>query len=311
MRFKGTFKGTFPFLLCVYLFRVSNHAKTGVLSDFLTFVDANSQPNGRQSGSYSAQFFFHPKFTRIAAPREEERNYDKKCRSSLVFEFCRAQREIDKSVCGPTTASNWLKTHHPKTVLHPSMTDYCDTCKHLKEELSRVQAITNRLQQSGNASESELKGYEEMKKKFEDQRSQHREEATKSREYYKSCKDRCSQNWKRIVLLTEKSHLTQAEKDELQTLKHCFTLTISADYQQSKLIPTWGKFEQPGSTYYLQKVSHDIFGIVDHRNENGALYLFDERIGPKNTDHTYISSNGVLAEGIYKVPMDPATCDLS
>ena len=40
------------------------------------------------------------------------------------------------------------------------MTDYCDTCKHLKEEVSRVQAIMNRLKQSGNANESELRMHE-------------------------------------------------------------------------------------------------------------------------------------------------------
>ena len=72
-------------------------------------------------------------------------------------------------------------------------------------------------------------------------------------------------------------------------MQHCFTLTLSADYQQSKLIPSWGRTEQPGSTYYLQKVSHDIFGIIDHREEQGVVYLFDERIGPKNTDHTVSS----------------------
>ena len=48
--------------------RTSNHAKQSVMADFLDFVDANSQPNCRPSGSYSAQFFFHPKFTRIAPP---------------------------------------------------------------------------------------------------------------------------------------------------------------------------------------------------------------------------------------------------
>ena len=31
-------------------------------------------------------------------------------------------------------------------------------------------------------------------------------------------------------------------------------------------------------------MSHDIFGIVDH--EKSTVYLFDERIGTKNTDHT-------------------------
>ena len=53
--------------------RVSNHAKQQVMSEFLSFVDTNSQPNGRQAGSYSAQFFFLPKFTVVATPRDGEK----------------------------------------------------------------------------------------------------------------------------------------------------------------------------------------------------------------------------------------------
>ena len=41
----------------------SNHSKQEVMSQFLEFVDTNSQPNGRQASSYSTQFFFLPKFT--------------------------------------------------------------------------------------------------------------------------------------------------------------------------------------------------------------------------------------------------------
>ena len=81
------------------------------------------------------------------------------------------------------------------------------------------------------------------------------------------------QNQLDIVQLSNKSPLTAAEREELDSLKHCFTLTISADYQQSKLIPSWRKTEQPGSTYYLQKVCHDVFGIVDHREEKGTIYF--------------------------------------
>ena len=33
----------------------SNHSKLEVMSQFLKFVDTNSQPNGRQASSYSAQ----------------------------------------------------------------------------------------------------------------------------------------------------------------------------------------------------------------------------------------------------------------
>ena len=49
----------------------SNHSKLDVMANFLEFVDLNSQPNGRHTGSYSAQFFFIPKFSRIAPPRSE------------------------------------------------------------------------------------------------------------------------------------------------------------------------------------------------------------------------------------------------
>lgn len=65
-----------------------------------------------------------------------------------------------------------------------------------------------------------------------------------------------------------------------ERMQHCFTLTVSADNQQSKLVPSWGKTEQPGSMYYLQEVSHDIFGIVDNSEEQSIMYLFDEHIGP-------------------------------
>lgn len=44
--------------------------------------------------------------------------------------------------------------------------------------------------------------------------------------------------------LTNTSPLTATEREELESQKHCFTLTISADYQQSMLIPSWGKTEQ-------------------------------------------------------------------
>lgn len=256
------------------------------MEDFIQFVDANSQPNGRQSDSYSAQFFFLPKFSRIASPRVGEKNYAEKARASVVSEFNKVQTEMGKDTCGPTAAREWLKKHRSKVALHPSMTDYCDTCKHLKEELSRVQAIYNRLQQSGNATESELKTHEESKHHLEEEITQHKEVATKSRDYYKTSVDKCKHDWSEIVALISKRTPTSVEREKLQCLKHCFTLTISADYQQSKLIPYWGYTEQPGSTYYLQKVSHDIFGVVDHRVEEGSIYLFDERIGPKNTDHT-------------------------
>ena len=50
--------------------RQSNHAMPDVIADFLEFVDVNSQPNGRQTGSHHAQYYFLSKFTRINPPRQ-------------------------------------------------------------------------------------------------------------------------------------------------------------------------------------------------------------------------------------------------
>ena len=55
----------------------SSHAKNEMMSDFLDFVDANSQPNGRHAASCSAQFIFLPKLTRLDSPRQGKRTMKK------------------------------------------------------------------------------------------------------------------------------------------------------------------------------------------------------------------------------------------
>ena len=99
---------------------------------------------------------------------------------------------------------------------------------------------------------------------------------------------RCSDQWKCIDSLEALSSHNEEQMKELEELKKRFNLTISEDYQMSKLVPScnWGFSPQPGSTHYLQKLSHDIFGIENHGTGDSAIYIFDERCGPKNTDHT-------------------------
>lgn len=93
-----------------------------------------------------------------------------------------------------------------------------------------------------------------------------------------------------------KTSLSTEEEEELASKKHVFTLVLSADYQQSKLIPYRGSSAQPGSTYYLQKVSHDVYGLVDHKDGQQHITLFNERIGPKNTDHTISITQSYIEE---------------
>lgn len=100
---------------------------------------------------------------------------------------------------------------------------------------------------------------------------------------------KCKDSWKEISQLSVEQDPSPEVVSQLAVARHKFTLVLSADYQQSKLIPYWGRTEQPGSTYYLQKVSHDIFVVVDHRStgaDANFVTIFDETLGPKNTDHT-------------------------
>ena len=134
--------------------------------------------------------------------------------------FNRAQLKKGQPTCGNTAAREWLHKHRPKVAIHPSMTDYCDTCKYLKEQLSRNQAIFNRMQQSGSASDVEMTAMQSAKPDLEEELREHKSTATKAREYYKASTDRCKQKWEKIMLLTEKAVLTTSEKDELESAKH-------------------------------------------------------------------------------------------
>ena len=110
---------------------------------------------------------------------------------------------------------------------------------------------------------------------------EHKDTARESLQYYKEIKEKCCEQWKEIITLDSKSDRSSAEDEQLRQLKHCLTLVISADYQMQKLVPYWGFSPQPGSTYYLQKLSYDLFRIVDHRDELSAVYILDERVSTK------------------------------
>ena len=123
-----------------------------------------------------------------------------------------------------------------------------------------------------------------QKRKLQSSLDTHKEQASDSHKCHNEAVKRCRDTWSKIVELENESGAE--DNDKLQHMKASFTLVICADYQQSKLVPFWGNSPQPGMTYYLQKMSYDVFGIVDCRDDQGYVYLVPETIGPKNTDHT-------------------------
>ena len=232
--------------------------------------------NGRSADSHGALFYFHSSFTRIDPPSTSEKDYEKKMHTSVVGEFNRAQREMGGNKMGASTFRRHLKEHFPRVGLCPHKQDYCDTCKVLETDLSRCRFIIRKITGSGNSSKETLLPHETELATLTKTRQNHLSEAKLARKFYNDMVTRCKEQW---------SRLSTSEGATSSNL-HSFTLVLSADYQQAKLVPHWGRSAQPASTYYLMMESHDIFRIVDHRDESGHVRIFSEKVGPKNTDHT-------------------------
>ena len=140
--------------------------------------------------------------------------------------------------------------------------------------------------QSGSTSSEDIEKLREDIKVLKADHEDHKLKAQKSHCNYTEVTKHCSEEWATITSLEQKEVLSDDEKGTLVGLKNKFTHVICADYQMAKLVAYWGLSAQPVSTYYLQKFNHDVFGIVEHGSGLSTVYLFDERAGPKNTDHT-------------------------
>ena len=287
--------------------KTSNNAKGYVKDDFLKFVDTNSQPNGRNASSFGPQFYFLPQYTRIGEPKRGEGERSEKSQRSLICEFNRAQLELGRSVCSDRSAFRWLKEHRPKHAICPHRTDYCDVCKQLNEEINRQKTVLQRLRHAGNSSDSQLREHEATLEQAKNDLSEHKLKAQKALEHYRFTTEQCARDWKAIVDLSAKDSLNEDEIAQLERRKASFVLVLSADYQMTKLIPQWGVTAQPGISYYLRKVSHDLFGIIDHRDGTNFVPVFSELVGPKNTDHTvslllhYLCHSGLVPSWIKRV----------
>ena len=277
--------------------RKSNNAKSLAREQFLSFVDSNSQPNGRSADSTSASHYFLPKFRTLQTPKKGVCNYEQRYSQSVVGEFNRVQADNHQPTISNYSASTWMKHDRPKLTICPHKLDYCDLCTKLKEEIRAKQTTLNRIRQSGSATEEEQAKLLEEIAQLNKNLDAHKEHAQKSHTYYHEVVQRSFKEMENI----------QQQTTDLETVKHNFTLVLSADYQMQKLVPYWGFSPQPGSTYYLQKLSHDILGIVNHSTGKTQLYIFNETVGPKNTDHTvsylqhYICQSGKVPSWVRRV----------
>ena len=80
--------------------------------------------------------------------------------------------------------------------------------------------------------------------------------------------------------------LSPEEEEELSSLQQLFHWPLVQTIKCLSFVRPWGMSPQPGSTYYLQKLSHNIFGIDDYSTNESSIYIIDEWLGPNNSDHT-------------------------
>ena len=79
-------------------------------TDFLTFVDVNSQPNGRREDSSSATHYYLPRFKTIQTPKKGVHHFHERVDASVVGVFNKVQGEAGKGTCSNVpSASTWLR----------------------------------------------------------------------------------------------------------------------------------------------------------------------------------------------------------
>ena len=177
---------------------------------------------------------------------------------------------------GASTFQRLLEKHFPRVSICPHKEDYCDTCKAMGVDISRCAFTIKKIRDSGNSSEDRLRPHEKELATLKGMHQDHLLDVKLAQKFYNKMVARCKEDW-------SKQSTVEGGTD---SNRHSFTLVLSADYQQAKLTPYWGRSPHPASTYYLMKESHDVFGIVDQRDDSGHVQLFSEQLGPKNTDHT-------------------------
>eukprot|EP00475_Leptophrys_vorax_P037503 TRINITY_DN6476_c0_g1_i2.p1 TRINITY_DN6476_c0_g1~~TRINITY_DN6476_c0_g1_i2.p1 ORF type:complete len:527 (+),score=129.96 TRINITY_DN6476_c0_g1_i2:456-2036(+) len=266
-------------------FRPSNNRKASEFLDlFLKFIDAVSTPSGRTDARNGPTHYFESRFRQLNQFPESANLSEAYRRKSLIFEFnLSLQCENSNFYVSNGLAKQWLSDHRPSVKICPAKSDYCDNCADFVTKRRSRQTAISRLISCGE--EEKRSQIDEIKAEITDidrEEASHRQEASNARSRYNFEVDDCRQRFSAIF--------DQSDIAEQDRLKEEFVLVLSADFQMSKNLPFFGESPQPGSSYYLQKLTHDLFGIVCHHDvvdNHNYVYLCDELAGgPKNSDHT-------------------------
>lgn len=97
------------------------------------------------------------------------------------------------------------------------------------------------ITESGNSSSQKLEPHEKELAALMKEQREHLQDAKLARNFYNEMVERCKEQWSRL----------STPEGGISANCHSFTLVLSADYQQAKLTPYWGRSPQPASTCYM------------------------------------------------------------
>jgi len=248
----------------------NNALKKETIDRLFTFIDTNSQANGRQKGK---THYIDASFTRFYLPSKNLIEHptkpwsEAKLKRCFLYVFNRQQTEMQGQTISNGTLFALLRTERfKKYAIFPHKSDYCGTCDELKLKIRQCIAILNR---ADTVQGQDRVNYEVKKEKLVQELQEHRAEAQKEKDYYKQAAEKCKVDYNEI-----QDTMATDDKSELQQLKQSFTCVIAADYQQGKSCPGWYVSPQAGETYFFRKFNYDVFGIVNfctHRDTNDKI----------------------------------------
>lgn len=116
-----------------------------------------------------------------------------------MSEFNRAQESEGRGTAGAYAIQQWLKQHRPKVAIHPHKVDYCDFCKRMETELSRLRQTIKHLRQSGSATAEDIQSNEQSITQIEQELREHKSHASESQTFYRETTAKCEDMWKKMI----------------------------------------------------------------------------------------------------------------
>ena len=256
--------------------RASNNAyKAEARNAFLSWCEMNSMPTGR-STLYHPTRYFSSTFIRIGRYKDKElRTNPDLSRYSIVMVYrqCLIEQGQSRIPC-EATLTKWLhECEHERYAIQPHQSDYCDTCARFRVQLNQLSGRRWAMDKvSGNASADERQLLDVHREALQREWSAHRASGKAEHDAYIASLAQAAEEWSALNSVAEDHREGHA--------------VICVDYMQERTLPYFGKSAQPGETYYKQKLTVHLCGLVQHHDGRPHVFLSDERAsGAKVADH--------------------------